>query len=139
MEQELLEKQELELALEEETKKKNKTKRVKQGKMALFFSNKKKWCKGYFSKDKKGRRTDIESTDSIKFCLLGGLHRCYDSVKGYSTKSRELNSAVHSYMASHPEKYGENLDFKIIGVANFNDNPKTTFKDVQEVIKLSGL
>ncbi len=134
MEQELLEKQELELALEEETKKKNKTKRVKRGKLEELFRFKKKWCKGSYALDKTGNAVGTNSIIADKFCLMGGIFKCYGPEQAQE-KVKDLQRAVSSYIKGHPEKYEHTYQC----IPGFNDDPKTTIKDVQAVVKLAGI
>ncbi len=57
-----------------------------------------------------------------RYCLLGAIERCYSTYE----KEMEVQDKIMSYLVDHYD-YGS--------IEDFNDDPRTTFKDVRRVIE----
>lgn len=87
-------------------------------KLRELFSSKKKWCKGQYARDKRGGAVGAYSEDAVRWCLFGGLQKCYPN-----TKVRNLILDEICILSS------------IENIVNYNDDDKRTFSDIKKLVE----
>lgn len=101
-----------------------------------FFNRPTKWCKGHYAINKNGKSMNLLSrypTDEIEFLreiesmsLYGAIALLYPQYsEGRDQIVRRLKMSINRYT-------GKNLT-----IPAFNDDPQTTFEDIQKVIKFA--
>ncbi len=88
-----------------------------------LFSEPAKWARGYYARDARGGATDHDSPYAVCWCLLGGIRKCYP--KQTIQKANELHAVTM-------KRYQK-------GVADFNDDVRTTFDEVRGVLAEANL
>jgi hypothetical protein len=89
-----------------------------------LFTSPSRWTKKYFGKDSLGYSTNPDHRDAVRFCLLGGVRRCYP-VTAQSAIRKKLTTAINKL---YPKRDAWNLTM-------FNDDRSTRFADILRVIK----
>lgn len=79
-----------------------------------LFSVPERWTKYYFARDVNNERVFFESEAASCFCLAGACKRL-------KLKDEKIVQICHKVPG--------------MNIAAFNDNPDTTFEDIQKVIK----
>ena len=103
------------------------------GPISTILSDESKWVQGMFAADSTNLGCDVQAPMACKFCLVGAALKAvtigegkYDAVE-HAGNILKLMDAVHKYTG------------KDTPVLYFNDSPKTTFKDIQNVLEIAGL
>jgi hypothetical protein len=87
-----------------------------------LLSSPEKWTHFVAARDSKDNHVATESETACKFCVWGALLRCY------GPKTHELQVAI--------DKLEEKLDTdSTTGIFKWNDDPATTFQEVQQTLK----
>jgi hypothetical protein len=84
-----------------------------------------KWTKGVCARDSRGKEIDPESPKAICWCIKGALYKCYPDDDDWYTAYNQLVKAK----GYETWKYG--------GVVSWQDDPRTTYEEVIEVLKLA--
>jgi prolyl-tRNA editing enzyme YbaK/EbsC (Cys-tRNA(Pro) deacylase) len=95
-------------------------------KKVLDVLNKKNWIKGHSSKTKQGYVVSPNNPEAAQFCLLGAIVAVY----GW----KKLKTPI-SKVAGILRKRG----YENPSLANYNDASKTTWKDIEQLIKEAGV
>lgn len=82
-------------------------------KIKELLSDRSKWIKRYIAKDKNGNPCNHD--EGVKWCLIGAMYKCYP------------NNASEIFEKVYREIKGGS-------VADWNNSPKTKFKDVKALI-----
>lgn len=91
-----------------------------------IFTSKDKWTKGFYARDKYGQKCFEGSTDATCYCILGAIKKVY-----YGLPVEVDNKLETALKKLHPNSSGNYV--------HFNDDPKTTFEDIIELIKEAGV
>lgn len=83
------------------------------------------WVKGRLAVTSRGVVTCADNPRAVRFCLLGAVHRA-------TWINRERDRMVAQIRAALPFEFGNNI-------ADFNDCPTTTFRDVKAVLRKAKL
>lgn len=86
-------------------------------KLQEFFSTKDTWIKGHSAATKSGWPTFINNIIASKWCILGGIIRCYPPDKREDIIQKVINYTGYE------------------NITQWNDNYTTKFEDVKELIK----
>ena len=73
------------------------------------------WTQGWFARDAKGERTDIEGDEAVSFCAMGALYRAHHESK---VRNFDLAPSVRFLMAV----VDKNKHLEGGGVVQFNDS-----------------
>jgi hypothetical protein len=88
-----------------------------------FLSDKSKWTKGDFARDKVGRRVGMFDDEAASFCLMGAMNKVFvGGPEAFQTACRILEQKIN-------EKTNE------IDIPSWNDAYVRTFEDVKELLK----
>jgi hypothetical protein len=121
------------------------TKAKEKQKLGDILSAKSRWIKHSLARDSDGNSVSYLDPEACKFCLAGAIHLlCSEPCEGSAIEGRrtvdydKLISMGHKLAGIIAKKYKigkkpEYADF--LTITNFNDDKKTTFKMIQEVIK----
>ncbi len=82
-----------------------------------LITSRSRWCKGYFAKDRLGNEVNPDSPFAARFCLVGGLTRCYPDLKKRAAAVRKLKRILFP-----------------VSISVFNDEV-ATFPDIQRVLR----
>ncbi len=93
-----------------------------------LFNDKRRWCKDASAKNAKKQCVDVTSYDAVSFCLSGAASRLNLS----KVKINRLNKAATML---HRIKTGK-FETSYISV---NDDRKTTFQDIQIIVKAANV
>ena len=97
-------------------------------KLLELFDSEKKWIKGDDAQNKDGGSLyDVKDKNAVKWCLVGGLYKCYKV--GSKIFDRNENKLVK--VIAEDYKYGCIIDF--------NDAKETTWSDIKKVLKKAGI
>lgn len=87
-------------------------------KLSEFFDKPEKWCKGFYARAEDDSKVYAGSINACKWCLYGGVIVCgldrgpiFDALQEIA-----VNRGYDNFV-------------------EFNDDPKTTFEDVKQLIK----
>ncbi len=95
-----------------------------------LFTTEEQWTKGRFAGSKASNTVKTFSRAAIKWCLTGGV----DKVMGKAQDS-EVRYAVSEKLTRAIKKlYPKRFD-KFVSMVGFNDNKRTTFKQLKRVLK----
>lgn len=86
------------------------------------LSDESKWIKGDFAVDENNEPVPRTSDKACKFCLLGSIMNCYLDIE-------EQLEVTHAVLDEIQNKTGGPMS-----IPHFNDHPRTTFKDIQDII-----
>jgi hypothetical protein len=89
-------------------------------KLKKLFDHQSKWTQGASARNKSGKGVSPFSRAAKQFCLLGAVNKCYPG-------TTHIWAEIANYVA---HKY--NID--PLAVIAWNDNPKRTFKEIQDVV-----
>jgi hypothetical protein len=84
------------------------------------------WVKGYMSKDNRGNYTQPQDENACRWCLSGAI------CKAYADDNKRAKALVRLEKIIKKE-YGFN------SIVTFNDNWRTTFKDVRRVVEKANI
>lgn len=87
-----------------------------------LLNRKTKWTKNFIAKTKNNRPTTSRSADAVKWCLYGAVMKCY----GPKSSLKACSKLERALQLLYPNKHS---------VVAFNDNRKTTFKDIRKLLK----
>lgn len=111
-------------------------------KLGSVLSDKSKWIQGYLAKNEKGTYVSYLDPQACKFCLTGAIHLlaskpCEGSnIPGCRIVDEALVLSMAHKLADIIAKKTGKKKLKCFDlIVDFNDDDKTTFKQVQEVIK----
>lgn len=82
-----------------------------------------KWTKGASAKLADGTTAPFSHEKAVCWCLMGATFRCYDS-------DHDLDHALMKLRKAITDKTG-----RVIGIAGFNDDEKTTHEDILAVCR----
>lgn len=92
---------------------------TKASKIKQVLSSEDKWTRGHFARNSNGEPCSIQGDYATCFCLMGA---CNKAIKLY----------CHDLLLHAVEKYSG----KFRPIAEFNDDPETTFQDIQNVLNI---
>lgn len=93
-----------------------------------LFRNKRRWCKGAYARDMFNTGLDGPANDeAVSFCLLGGIGKVYGTVYDATVRQKLRRAAKKLF----PKRYYSTYE----DLAQFNDNSKTTIKDIRRLVK----
>jgi len=92
-------------------------------KVKTLLNKPEKWIKGYFS-------------NGGRYCLVGALMECYGTPRQVEFKeaATKVRTAINELSKLRKVKLAKKPN-----IIRFNDNPKTTFKDIRAVLKLANV
>lgn len=93
-----------------------------------LFTSRSRWIKNDFARSADGYYTNVDHASACKFCLLGGMRRCYP----VSSRPRIREKLMAAIRKLHPKKDWQNI-------TAFNDHRRTTFENILRVIKEAGV
>lgn len=99
---------------------------MKNKTVGALLRSKKSWTKGYWARNEKGKRRDINAADACQFCLEGAIRRVYPDTWFVIT-----NRVMDIIRAKFPDR----TKYATLGIPEFNDDKRTTFTQVREVIR----
>lgn len=85
-------------------------------KLKELFTSPDKWTQGAEAKDKKGNIIPVFHPNAVSFCLMGGIHRCYN------TFAEELD--IINKISKHIN----------ICIMFWNDDSTRTFEDIVKLV-----
>lgn len=91
--------------------------------VAELLADPKRWTKGANARDKRGVEVNTHSPNAVCWCSSGATKRIYSDNLAF-VRFR-LRTAIGNLSAS--------------SILEFNDNPKTTHKQVMAVVKKAGI
>lgn len=91
-------------------------------KIRELLSDASKWCSINYAKNKEGQDTDVRSADAVCWCLEGAIRHCYE-IYEYAVVSQKLTKASYKLFPK-----------RSIALSVFNDDPLTTFEDIQQLV-----
>jgi hypothetical protein len=93
-------------------------------KIRELLTDKSKWIKGAYAKDKYGDSINESDQDACQWCLDGAGYCCY----GIGVWQKEVRPKVCTAI----EKLNQQKDAVVV---NWNDDPNTTFEDVKKLVE----
>ena len=94
--------------------------------LIFFYMNKPKTLVAFFNDPKrwiKHKACAVGADKKTSCCLLGAADRLYNH--GYTDVVKKLGKVINTYVGTSTS------------IISFNDDPKTTFKDIQRVVNLA--
>lgn len=88
-----------------------------------LFSDKKRWIKGDFARDKNGKGLPSKDKNAVCWCLLGAVNKVYREFPHKHNILSKLNNSINKL---YPNFYS---------IEKFNDNFGTTIEDIRKVVK----
>jgi len=88
-----------------------------------LFLDPSKWTKGCYMRDRKGAPTS-DPDEACSYCLYGGIELVYGEM--FMGASKGVISKMLDVLLETTPYYG---------IAKFNDDPSTTIKDIQGLVK----
>jgi len=92
-----------------------------------LFSDPSKWTKGCYMRDRNGAPTS-DPDEACSYCLYGGITLVYGEMSMWA--SMEVSSKMLDVLLETTPYYG---------IAKFNDDPSTTIKDIQGLVRKSNV
>ena len=81
-----------------------------------LFTDESRWTQGTPARDEKGNAVSPNDPLAVKFCLAGGIQRCYTYEEGSHVR-RQLRQQLHWQ-----------------SIIQWNDAPERTFEDIQRLV-----
>lgn len=110
--------------------------------VAEILSTPERWYRGSYCPGFIGFNT-TQIDESSCCCILGALHILTRNQhpSEFSERKIKIQAAIKKYAESHPQfRQNENeYDSLPYGIATFNDQPETTFEDIQAVLAIAGV
>lgn len=100
--------------------------------MLEVFNNQSCWTKGTLARDATGNSVPFDSPDACKWCLSGAFCKVYGK-----HNANIFNSKFMKMVEVVKGRFPGNLNFGLI--TNFNDDRKTTFNDIVNIVREAGL
>lgn len=97
--------------------------KTKQKKVKDLLTSSRKWTKGTLARDNQGHPVSTGSKAAVRFCLVGAIFHIYWTYE-------KANKAI-----SKLERLLEKLLHEKRCIGAWNDDPKTKFKDVKELVE----
>lgn len=96
--------------------------------VAELLADPKRWTKGCFARNEIGRKVNCYDESAVCWCLEGAFSRIYgDTYKDTHALWQKFAGTV---LSSNPS---------FLCLPDFNDDPKTTHKQVMAVVKTAGI
>lgn len=92
-------------------------------KISDILTGPEKWCKGFAAINESGQPCNADDQHAFSFCLLGAVCRAYPP---------EIRHVARQKIFAILERTQHNI-------ADFNDDPETTFEMVLEVVRKAGV
>lgn len=84
-----------------------------------LLSDESKWTRGVCARDAQGNEVDVNSDKACSFCIVGALIVCFPN---FQQRHKIYNTILDSE-----------------AMETFNDDPKTTFVDIKDLLEKAGL
>lgn len=96
-----------------------------------ILSDESKWTKVFVALDHNDEPCCVESENATRFCLFGAIRRAYGARVGLVPSA---NLAIIGFLVEQKEY--QNSEGALIGTAVlYNDDPKTSFQDIKNLIQ----
>lgn len=95
-----------------------------------------KWVKGNYAVDKYGSSVSCNDKNADAFCLVGAINLCYynDNIDIYIKIVKTVVDEIYKIKGME-----NSTDIDLTNIVNFNDDPGTTFEDIDKLIKKSDI
>lgn len=93
-------------------------------KISDILTDESKWTKKTFARNNSGHRVKATDPNAVRFCLFGAADR--------ASQIDPANNQIHLLSMAEAELGGKSI-------SEFNDDPKTTFADIQAFLKRNNL
>lgn len=99
-------------------------------KISELLNGPEKWTKEAIARNGDGKPVYLTSPDAVSYCLLGALFKCYEG----NNLGKKWN-ILDKYIKENYKKYANSYSPTVY----FNNNEKTTYKDIMKVVKACDL
>lgn len=94
-------------------------------KVKELLSDKSKWIKNVFAKNKEGDEVNYHDPTAYSFCLAGAVRRCYS----------ETEEVFHDISLQISIKTHQDITQWNWSIVQWNDDPERTFEEVKELVE----
>lgn len=95
-----------------------------------LFSSKKKWTQKTYARFSNGHQCLLGSAGASRWCLMGALHKCYSTVRGFESARTKINDELLERFKEKPIKVKSISD-----IVAWNDTPGRKFSEVKALVK----
>lgn len=100
-----------------------------------LLRNHQKWTKGTWARTNQGETCNADDSGACRFCLDGALRHCYGYTEQYDKARSKLENYLHNLAKSKHIDISSEEGTRYHDIISFNDDDRTSFKDVRRLLE----